>query len=150
MSDSFIHHIIRLFSVLILLFQFPDGLRGKESACNARDTGDAGLIPGSGRPAGGGNGNSFQYSCLENSMYRGAWWTPVHGVSKSQTQLSTWHTCKLGMGQEERRVRCGRRGGDIPRRANSKSSQDLWVSLFTCSFFLTEIPSPLCLHPSHP
>ena len=52
------------------------------------DAGDAGLIPGSGRAAGGGNGNTLQYSCLENSMHRGAWWATVHGVAKSQTQLS--------------------------------------------------------------
>ena len=40
----------------------PDGSVGKESACNAGETGDAGLIPGSGRPPGGGNGNPLQYS----------------------------------------------------------------------------------------
>ena len=87
MSDSFIHHIIRLYSVLILFFQFPDGLRGKESACNAGDTGDAGLIPGSGRSAGGGNGNPLQYSCLRNPMDRGAWWATVHGVAKESDMI---------------------------------------------------------------
>ena len=61
---------------------------GKGSACNAGDTGDVGLIPGSGRSGGGGYGNLLQYSCLENSMDRGAWWTIVHGVAKSQTRLS--------------------------------------------------------------
>ena len=54
----------------------------KASACNA---GDLGLIPGSGRSPGEGNGNPFQYSCLENSMVGGAWWATVHGVAKSQT-----------------------------------------------------------------
>ena len=54
---------------------------GKESAYNG---GDADLIPGSGRPLGEGNGYPLQYSCLENSMNRGAWWTKVHGVAKSQ------------------------------------------------------------------
>ena len=44
--------------------------------------GDAGLIPGSGRSPGGGNGNLLQYSCLENSMDRGAWWATVTGVAK--------------------------------------------------------------------
>ena len=47
-----------------------------------------GSIPGLGRSLGGGNGNPVQYSCLENSMDRGAWWAIVHGVAKSWTQLS--------------------------------------------------------------
>jgi len=42
----------------------------------------------SGRSPGEGNGNPVQYSCLENSMDRGAWWATVHGVAKSQTPLS--------------------------------------------------------------
>ena len=50
---------------------------------------DVGLIPGLGRAAGERNGNSLQYSCLENPMDRGAWWGPltVHGVAKSRTCL---------------------------------------------------------------
>ena len=55
---------------------FPGGSDGKESACNA---GDWGLIPGSGRSPGGGNGNPLQYSCLENSMDRGVWWLQSMG-----------------------------------------------------------------------
>ena len=55
------------------------------------NVGDKGSIPGSGRSPGGGNGNSLQYSCLENPMDRGAWWATVHGVAKGQTQLSV-HT----------------------------------------------------------
>ena len=50
--------------------------------------GDVGLIPGSGRSPGGGNGNPLQYSCLENSMDRGVWQTAVYGVTKSRTQSS--------------------------------------------------------------
>ena len=50
-----------------------------ESACNV---GDLGLIPGSGSSPGEGNGNPLQYSCLENSMDRGAWWATAHGVAK--------------------------------------------------------------------
>ena len=56
------------------------GSDGKESVCIA---GNLGLMPGLGRPPGEGNGNPLQYSCLENSMDRGAWWAPVHGVAKS-------------------------------------------------------------------
>ena len=52
---------------------------------------NAGLIPGSGRSLGEGNGSSLQYFCLENSMHRGAWRATVHGFAKSQTQLSEWH-----------------------------------------------------------
>ena len=61
---------------------------GKESACNE---GDPGLTPGSGRSPGEGNGYPLQYSCLENSMDRGAWRAIVHKVAQSQTRLST-HT----------------------------------------------------------
>ena len=64
---------------------FPGGLYGKESACNA---GDLGSISGWGRSPGDGNGNPLQYSCLENSMNRGAWRATVHGVAKSQTQMN--------------------------------------------------------------
>ena len=51
------------------------------------NAGDTGSIPGSGRAPGEGNGNPPQYSCLENSMDRGAWWAIVQGVAKSWTQL---------------------------------------------------------------
>ena len=64
---------------------------GKESACSAADTGDTGLIPGSGRFPGGGNGHPLQYSCLENSMDRGTWLAVVHGVRKSQIVLIDSH-----------------------------------------------------------
>ena len=57
---------------------FPDGSDGKGSACNA---GDAGLIPGSGRSHEG-NHSALQYSCLENSMDRGAWQATDHGVTE--------------------------------------------------------------------
>ena len=60
----------------------------KKPPANAGEVRDAGSIPGSGRSSGGGKGNPLQYSCLENSMVRGAWWAAVQGVTKSQTQLS--------------------------------------------------------------
>ena len=50
---------------------------------------DRGLIPGSGRSPEGGHGNSFQYSCLENPMDRGAWWAIVHEVAESDTTKAT-------------------------------------------------------------
>ena len=60
----------------------------KNPPANAEDTGDVGSIPGSGRSPGGGNGNPFQYSCLENPMDRGDWQGIVHGVTKSRIGLS--------------------------------------------------------------
>ena len=71
---------------------FPGGSEVKASACNA---GDLGLIPGLGRSPGEGNGNSLQYSCLENPMDRGAWWATVYGVAKSQTRLSDFTSLML-------------------------------------------------------
>ena len=52
------------------------------------NAGDLGSIPRLGRSSGEGNGHPLQYSCLGNPMNRGAWWATVHGVTKSQTQLS--------------------------------------------------------------
>ena len=59
-------------------------LNAKESACNR---GDAGSIPGSGRSPEGEHGKPLQFSCLENPKERGAWWTTVLGVARSQTWL---------------------------------------------------------------
>ena len=52
--------------MILVMTGLPDGLVGKESACKAGGTGDAGSIPGWGRSPGGGHGHPFQYSCLEN------------------------------------------------------------------------------------
>ena len=64
---------------------FPGGSDDKDSACNV---GDPGSTPGLGRSPGERNGNPLQYSCLENSMDRGAWQAIVHRVSQSKTRLS--------------------------------------------------------------
>ena len=69
----------------VLQWGFPGGSVVKNLPANAGDTAS---IPGSGRSPGGGNGNLFQYSCLENSMGKGTWWATVHGAAKSRTQLS--------------------------------------------------------------
>ena len=57
----------------------------KNLPAKAGDTGDVGLIPGSRVFPGEGNGSPLQYSCQENSMDRGAWWTAFHGVAERQT-----------------------------------------------------------------
>ena len=66
---------------------FQVALVVKNLPANAGDVRDASSIPGSGRSPGAGHGNPLQYSCLENSVDRGAWWAIVHGVEKSHTQL---------------------------------------------------------------
>ena len=62
---------------------FLGGTVVKNPPANAGDIRDVGLIPGSGRSPGVGNGNPFQYSCLENPVDRGARWATVHRVAKS-------------------------------------------------------------------
>ena len=69
-------------ALYVLLARFTDVSANKQSACHA---GDVGSIPESGSSPGGGHGNPLQYSCLENSMDRGAWQATVHGVVKSWT-----------------------------------------------------------------
>ena len=64
---------------------FPVGSDGKDSACNA---GGLGSILGLGRYPGEGNGYPLQYSCLEDSLERGAWWATANGITKSQTWLN--------------------------------------------------------------
>ena len=64
----------------------------KNPPASAGDMRDAGSIPGSGRSSGEGNGSLIQYSCLENSMDKGAWWATVHSVAKSWTQLKQLST----------------------------------------------------------
>ena len=85
-SDLHLNLVVRI-STKGLSF-YPSGSDGKESAWNA---GDAGLIPGSGRSPGEGNGYPLQYSCLKNPMDRGAWWAKVHEVTMSRPQLSDKH-----------------------------------------------------------
>ena len=73
-------------------YDFLGGASGKESASNAGDIRDVGLIPGLGRSPGEGHGNPLQYSCLRNPLERGAWWVTVHRVTKSQMGLNRLST----------------------------------------------------------
>ena len=68
-------------------FWLPGGASGKEPACQSRRLKSPGFNPWVGSPPRVGNGYPLQYSCLENPMDRGVWWTTVHGVAKSQTWL---------------------------------------------------------------
>ena len=122
----------------------------KNLPVNAGDARDAGSIPGLGRSAGEGNGTAPQYSCLKNSMSRGAWWATVQGATKSWTRLST------------HRMETGKFGTCIPVKtvvittANSSSPQKIVFSSLAacqlwgagCDAFLTVLNylqrSPLC------
>ena len=71
--------------------EFPGGSDGKESVCNARNPG---LIPGPGKSPGGGNGNPLQYSCLENSMDRGAWQRVGHDRATNTCKELSGEPCR--------------------------------------------------------
>ena len=71
---------------IYVFWGFPGGSKVKAFACNV---GDLGLIPGSGRSPGEGNGNPLQYSCLENPMVGGAWWATVHGFQRVRHDWAT-------------------------------------------------------------
>ena len=71
--------------IVVQIWRDPGGSKGKESFCNAGDSGDTVSIPGLGISSREGNGNPLQYSCLENPVDGGAW-----RVAKSWTQLSDW------------------------------------------------------------
>ena len=71
--------------VCLVFFCFPRALAVKDLPAGAGATGVTGLIPGLGRFPRVGNGNPRQYSCLENSMDRGAWWATVHAIAESDT-----------------------------------------------------------------
>ena len=68
---------------------FPGSTKVKNPPANAGNAGDAALIPGLGRFPRVGNGNPHLYSCLENSMDRGAWQATVHAIAESRTLIST-------------------------------------------------------------
>ena len=80
-----------------LIISFPGSSDGKESAQNV---GEPGLIPGSGRYPGVGNGNPFQYACLENSVDSGSWQVVVHGITNQNYSEASSHTSQNGHNQK--------------------------------------------------
>ena len=79
--QTFVGKVTSLLFHMLSRFVMVAHMVGKEFTCSAVDLGS---IPGPGRSAEG-NDNPLQYSCLENSVDRGAWWATVHGVAKSWT-----------------------------------------------------------------
>ena len=85
-KEKRVTHKLYLLTPPIIIQELTWWLSGKESAYNARDTGDiVSSIPASGRSPGEGNGNPLQYSYLENPMDRGAWWATVCRMAESDT-----------------------------------------------------------------
>ena len=77
-------YLILTVCVCVCGMGFPGGSDGEESICHRRDSGS---IPRLGRSPGEGNGYPIVFSCLKNSMDRGAWWATVQGIAKSRTGL---------------------------------------------------------------
>ena len=95
--DFISHNIFKIYwfplCYWVIFMGLPGGNHGRGPACQSRlDVRNAGSVPGSGRSPGGGNGYTFQYSCLENPIDSGAWWAAVHGVTKSWTRLKQLRT----------------------------------------------------------
>ena len=84
--------MFQTFALFVIFVELPWWLRWLRICLNA---GDLNSIPGLGRSSGEGNGHPLQYSCLENSMERQAWWAAVHGITKSWTQQWLQHSLAL-------------------------------------------------------
>ena len=88
MGTAQLNYCFSEMSITVFNLGFLGGVAVKNLPANAEDTRNVGLIPGLGRSPGVGNGNPLQYSCLENSMDRGAWRAMALGVTNNQSQLS--------------------------------------------------------------
>ena len=116
------------------LWGCPGG-SGKETACQCTRRKSHGSLRESGRAPGVGNSNPLQYSCLENSMERGAWWATVQGVTKTRTWLSDWafHTSLYWVGQK------------VHLDFSIRAYGNIWVNFLTKPmYFRYKVPYQLC------
>ena len=99
----------------------------KNLPASAGDTGDASSVPGSGRSPGGRTGNLLQYSCLENSMDRGAWWATIHGIPKNLTWLSAHtHIYRLRQNKKILNSTSSRPSQSCEKMASRMTCQAFW------------------------
>ena len=111
-------YILDFFSFFFNVYQLGFTSGSSDSKESSSNVGDLGWIPGLGRFPGEGNGNPLQYSCLENSMDRGAWRSTVHGGPKEldMTERLTHQFSNLGTQMYPNFGLCGRRRGwDVSR-----------------------------------
>ena len=111
---------------------FPGGSDGKESARNA---GDLGLIPGSGRSPGEGNGNPLQCFCRESPRDRGAWWAAVYGVAQSRTRMKRLSREHMGFPGGSDGKESARNAGDlglIPGSGRSPGEGNGYLLKYSC------------------
>ena len=106
--------------------RFPCGSVAKNLPTNA---GDAASIPGSEKSPGEGNGNPLQYSGLENSMYRGAWWATMHGVAKSHNWATEHATPMQPQYIKSSYSSISRKKNFID--PNLKIGQKIWIDFFS-------------------
>ena len=130
----------------------PSGSMGKESTCSAGNTGDAGSIPGLGRSPGEGNGNTLQYSCLENPMDKGAYRSIAWLVKKSQTRLNDYihthtHTHTQITSEKNQRISQQRGGGNYRKKLGAQTSRELCSSGPSKAFQMSTSSSN---HPKEP
>ena len=124
---------------------FPDGSAGKNSACSAGDTGDISSITGLERSPGEENGNPLQYSCLKNSIDRGAWWAAVHGVTQSHTHTPLKrNTEERHIGRTGRRS-CGDGGRDESDVGTSQGTREPPVTAEARKYSSLELLEGVCL-----
>ena len=93
-------HMLHIWKLKTEQRGFPGGASGKEFTCNVEAAGDTGLIPGSGRSPGRGNGNPLHYFCLENLIDRGAQQGTVHEV----VELDTTKQLNMNIGPNSIRI----------------------------------------------
>ena len=119
---------------------FPGGSVVKNLRANAGEAGDTSSIPRLGRSHGEGNGNPLQYSCLENSMDRGAWWATIHGIteeSDTTEQLRTHLHTQLYLHQHPHSLKKMRIKQTADHSVREQNSNSILLTPNTCSFPLS-------------
>ena len=99
--------------------RLPQWLSDKQTACNAGDTGNMGLIPGSGRSSEEGNGSPFQYSCLGNPVDRGSWWATQSWKRMKSLMMSSKYPGASQEAPPPASARDEREAGSIPGQEDS-------------------------------